>query len=355
MRLNPAVDRISPYVGGRPIEEVAREYGVTDVVKLASNESPTEPFPEVVAALEAAVRSVNRYPDQHAFELTGGVAEHLGVERDRLWFGAGSSELLGAIALAVGGPGTAAVFAWPSFAMYPIGTMRAGAEPVRVPLDDAWRHDLDALGAAIDHRTTVIYLCNPNNPTGTVLPGDDVEAFVRAVDEDVLVVVDEAYHEYVTDPAYRSMLPLALERPNVLVLRTFSKVYGLAGLRIGYAVGDPATLVALRKPQRPFTVTQLAQVAAREAIRHAARVVERRAENAAGRRLLEAGLADRGLDVAESQANFVYTEVGPVAERVNQGLLERGVIVRPFGEALRVSVGTEIENRRFLMALDQVL
>jgi histidinol-phosphate aminotransferase len=355
MRPNPAVERIAPYVGGRPIEEVAREYGISDVVKLASNESPTEPFPEVVEAVAAAASGINRYPDQHVFHLSAELAEVLGVTREHLWFGGGSSELLGAIALSAGGPGTTAVFAWPSFAMYPIGTQRSGADPVMVPLDDAHRHDLAGLGDAIDERTTIVYVCNPNNPTGTALAGDDVEAFCRSAPSDVLVVVDEAYHEYVTDPAHRSMLPLAVRRPNVLVLRTFSKIYGLAGLRIGYAVGDPDTLGALRRSQRPFTVTQPAQVAARTAIRFPERVEQRRAENAAGRRILELGLADRGLRVAASQTNFVYTEIGPSVESVNQGLLERGIIVRRFGEAIRVTVGTEVENRRFLLALDQVL
>ncbi|MEX1279982.1 MAG: histidinol-phosphate transaminase [Acidimicrobiia bacterium] len=355
MRLNPAVERISPYVGGRPIEEVVREFGVVDVVKLASNESPIEPFPEVVAAVAEAAAGINRYPDQAVFDLGRRLGDHLGVEPDHLWFGAGSSELLGAIALSLGGPGTTAVFAWPSFAMYPIGTMRSGADPRRVPLDEDFRHDLGALAAAVDATTTVVYVCNPNNPTGTLVAGHEVEAFCRAVPEDVVVVVDEAYHEYVTDPRHRTMLPLALERPNVVVLRTFSKVYGLAGLRIGYAVGLPETLAALRRPQRPFTVTQLAQVAAAEALRHPALVAQRVAENAAGRRVLETGLADRGLAVGDSQANFVFTDVGPVADHLNDRLLRKGMIVRPFEGALRVSVGTEIENRRFLLALDQVL
>lgn len=355
MRLNPAVDRIAPYVGGRPIEEVAREFGVADVVKLASNESPTEPFPEVVEAVAAAVGGVNRYPDQHVYALAAELADALGVSPDNLWFGGGSSELLGSIALSAGGVGSTAVFAWPSFAMYPIGTQRSGADPVRVPLDGGYRHDLPALAAAIDDRTSIVYVCNPNNPTGTVVGGDDVEAFCASAPAEVLVVVDEAYHEYVTDPGHRSMLPLALRRPNVVVLRTFSKIYGLAGLRIGYAVGVPDTLAALRRSQRPFTVSQLAQVAARVAIGFPERVEQRRAENAAGRRVLEAGLADRGLRVASSQTNFVYTEVGPSADLVDRGLLERGVIVRRFGEAIRVSVGTDIENRRFLLALDQVL
>ncbi len=355
MRWNEAVSRIAPYVGGRPIEEVVREFGVVDVVKLASNESPVEPFPEVVEVLAATAPDVNRYPDSAVYSLTREMAEVIGVEPDQLWFGAGSSELIGELALALGGPGTNAVMAWPSFAMYPISTMRSGADPVMVPLDEDQRHDLDAMGAAIDDSTTIVYLCNPNNPTGTILPGDAVEAFCRSTSDDVLVVVDEAYHEFVTDPAHRSMIDLARERPNVVVLRTFSKVYGLAGLRIGYAIGQANTLVHLKRPQRPFTVTAPAQIAAAEAIRHPHRVEGRRLENAAGRRMLMAGLAERGFPAARSETNFVWFEVGPMAKKLFEDLQRKGVIVRAFDGAVRVSVGTEVENRRFLMALDQVL
>lgn len=355
MRSNPAVERIPPYVGGRPIGEVAREFGISDIVKLASNESPVPPFPEVVEAIASAAADVHRYPDQHAYHLTRALAGHLGLEPDHLWFGAGSSELIGTIATAVGGAGTNAILAWPSFAMYPIATLRAGAEPRRVDLDMDLRHDLDGLGGAVEGDTTVVYLCNPNNPTGTLVDVDLVEDFVRSMPSDVLVVVDEAYFEYVTAPGHRSLYPVAIDLPNVVVLRTFSKIYGLAGLRIGYAIGRPDTLATLRRPQRPFTVTQLAQTAAREAIRHPKRIEERRRENAEGRRLLEAGLADRGLPPAASQANFVYFGLGGDATRVNDALLRRGVIVRPFADAIRVSVGTEVENRRFLLALDQVL
>lgn len=355
MRWNEAVGRIKPYVGGRPIEEVVREFGVADVVKLASNESPVEPFPEVVEVLAATASEVNRYPDSAVYALTREMADVMDVDPDQLWFGAGSSELIGAIASAVGGPGTSALMAWPSFAMYPIMTMRAGAEPVMVPLDGDQRHDLDAMAAAIDDSTTVVYVCNPNNPTGTVLSGDAVEQFVRGVPDEVLVVVDEAYHEFVTDRAHRSMDELAIELPNVVTLRTFSKVYGLAGLRIGYGIGQAATLLGLRKAQRPFTVTAPAQIAAREAIKHPHRVEGRRLENAAGRRMLMAGLADRGFPPARSETNFVWFETGPMAQQLFEDLQRKGVIVRPFDGAVRVSVGTEVENRRFLMALDQVL
>ncbi len=356
MRFNPSVARITPYVGGRPIDEVVREYGISEVIKLASNESPTEPFPEVVDRIRAVAPGVNRYPDSSCHVLARDASARLSIPVESLWFGAGSSELLRVIATSVGGAGTSAVFPWPSFAMYPIVTMIAEADPAPVPLDPDHRVDLEAMFTALDDRATVVYVCNPNNPSGTHQPARAIEAFISKVPDHVLVVVDEAYAEYATAHDFGTMIPLALRRPNVLVLRTFSKIYGLAGLRVGYAVAMPDTIASLRRSQRPFTVTQIAQEAAREAIRYPGRVEERRRENERGRDLLTSGLAERGVTVVGSQTNFVYFELGPEATRVNEELLRRGVIIRLADPGwARVSVGTEYENQRFLMALDQVL
>jgi histidinol-phosphate aminotransferase len=210
----------------------------------------------------------------------------------------------------------------------------------------------DAIGDA----TSVVYVCNPNNPTGTYRSAVDVESFIESVPSEVLVVVDEAYAEYVTAHDWGTMIPIALRQPNVIVLRTFSKIYGLAGLRIGYAVGMPGTLAGLRRAQRPFTVSQLAQAAAREALRYPGRVERRRLENERGRRLLTDGLLDRGIEAIPSQANFVYCDLGPDTGRLVEDLLRKGVIIRTYGDGWsRVSVGTEMENRRFLMALDQAM
>lgn len=355
MRFNPAIEQVPPYVGGRPIEEVARRYGVSDIVKLASNESPLPPFPEVQAVIAAGAANLHRYPDQDAHDLTIALARSLDIATDSLWIGAGSSELLGILGISAGGPGSKAVMGWPSFAMYPIATLRSGATPVRVPLTETLHHDLDAMAEAVDEHTSVVYVCNPNNPTGTLVDADTLAAFAGSLPDDVLVVVDEAYHEFVTVPGHRSALQSATGRRNLLVLRTFSKIYGLAGLRIGYAVGHPETVAYLRRPQRPFSVTQLAQDAAREALRHPDRVEERRRDNDVQRHALQTALVDRGLVSVPSHANFVHVDVGGDAERINEELLRRGVIVRLMGDALRVSVGSEIENRRFLLALDQVL
>ncbi|MGH8874723.1 MAG: histidinol-phosphate transaminase [Acidimicrobiia bacterium] len=352
----PDVSAISPYRPGRPVEEVARELGLDQIVKLASNECPYPPFPEVLAAITDAAGGLNRYPDNERFYLRHAVADQLGVPESHLWFGGGTTELLVATAQAVGGPGTSAVYAWPSFVMYRIATRLAGARAVEVPLDARHRHDLEAMGAALRDDSTVVYLCNPNNPTGTYVASDALVAFVNSVPARTLVVVDEAYFEFATAADFGSALPLALERPNVMVTRTFSKVYGLAGLRVGYAVTAPEIITELRKAQPPFSVNSLAQVAAMEALRHQDRVAERTRLNTDALKLFAEELTQRGLEFADSQTNFVYLRVGDDAAAVGDALLGRGVVVRPMSDGwARVTVGTEHENRLFFQALDSVL
>ena len=350
----PDLEAIPRYVPGRPVEEVARELGIDSIDKLASNECPLEPFPEVIEAIADSAHTVNRYPDNAGYHLTNAIAAHHGLPSDTVWIAAGSSENLRCTALAVGGPGTSAVFATPSFVMYDISTLVAGSEPRRVPLTPNRDHDLDAMLQAIDETTTVVYVCNPNNPTGGMRSGDDVTAFIDAVPERVTVVVDEAYAEYVTDPAYRSMIPIAVARSNVLVTRTFSKIYGLAGLRVGYAIGHPDLVANLRVTQPPFAVTTPGQVAAIAALGHPERVDQRRRENAEGRTVLHDGLVSMGLDVAASEANFVYFEPQGDARGLADALLRAGVIVRVLGDGIRVSVGTAEENARFLDAMGAV-
>ena len=278
----PDLAAIPRYVPGKPIDEVAREYGIDSIDKLASNECPVEPFPEVQAVVAAAASGLNRYPDSAGFELTAAIARHHGIASENVWIGAGSSENLRCTALSVGGPGTSAVFAAPSFVMYTIGTRLAHAEPIVVPLTADFSHDLDAMAAAIRPDSTVVYVCNPNNPTGGIRSGSDVRSFIESVPDRVTIVVDEAYAEYVTDEAYESMVQLAIERSNVVVTRTFSKIYGLAGLRVGYAVGSEDLLDSLRTPQPPFSVNSVAQAAAIEALRHRDQVARRRDDNAEG-------------------------------------------------------------------------
>ena len=247
--------------------------------------------------------------------------------------------MISVVTKAVGGPGAHVVFPWPSFAMYPVAAMMALAESSPVDLDADLRLDLDAMAKAIRPETSLVFVCNPNNPTGTHRSGDDVEAFIDAVPNDTLVVVDEAYAEYVVAGDYRTMVPLAVERPNVVVSRTFSKIYGLAGLRVGYLVGRPETLGELKKAQIPFSVNSVAQRAAIESLQHAGRLGERVAANREGLEHLAASLAERRIPVADSQANFVYLRTGGAVD-FKHSLLDLGVIVRPFGEEwVRVTVG----------------
>lgn len=350
----PDLGSIPRYVAGRPIEDVARELGIVSIDKLASNECPTEPFPEVIDAIARAGAGVNRYPDSAQSELTNSIAAHHGLDAEAVWVAAGSSEILRCTALSVGGPGTSAVFAHPSFVMYRIATLVAQSEPIGVPLDENFNHDLDAMLAAIRDDTTIVYLCNPNNPTGGIRSAKDVHAFIDAVHEQVIVVVDEAYAEYVTDSSYGSMIAMATTRPNVLVARTFSKIYGLAGLRVGYGIGHPELINTVRVTQPPFAVTSPAQAAGLEALKQQERVSDRVASNAAGREFLVGELTRRGFQVAPTQANFVYFEPESDASGLFDALLHKGVIIRVLGAGVRVTVGTEPENQRFLDALDTV-
>ena len=343
---------LSPYQAGRPIEEVARDLGIDpdQLIKLASNESPIGPFPEVIEAVAAAASGVNRYPDNDWHDLSKAMSARLGVASDQLMFGGGSSELLNVIALSVGGAGTTAVYAWPSFIIYRMATALAGAEGIEVPLKQH-THDLEAMVAAIRPDTTVAYVCNPNNPTGTHVAADAVVRFIEQLPDRVLVVVDEAYHEFATAADYRTAIPEALRRPNVVVTRTFSKVYGLAGLRVGYAVGQSQTLLDLRRAQAPFTVNALAQVAAITALRFPEQVEQRARLNAEERTRLEKELAARDVVHVPSQANFVY-----IKSSAYEALLAHGLIARPMGEEwIRVTIGAPEENERFLAALDEVI
>jgi histidinol-phosphate aminotransferase len=350
----PDLESIPRYTPGKPIGEVARELGIESIDKLASNECPTEPFPEVIEAITAAGATVNRYPDSGQYELTGAIADHYGVDRSSIWVGAGSSEVLRCAALSVGGPGTSAVFAHPSFIMYRIATMVAHAEPIVVPLDDNFDHDLDSMLAAITDTTTIVYICNPNNPTGGIRSGRDIRGFIHAVDKSVTIIVDEAYAEYASDPSFESMLDLAPGTPNVLVARTFSKIYGLAGLRVGFGVGNPDLIAQLRTTQPPFAVTAPAQAAALAALPLQIRVAERAADNEAGRAYLAEALSRRGYGVAHSEANFVYFEPDGGASPLFDSLLQQGVIVRVLGDGVRVTVGSAGENERFIHAIDKV-
>jgi len=347
------VAQIRPYQPGKPIEELERELGISGAIKLASNENPVGPSPKALLAARAALADVNRYPDAGCFALRGRLATHLGVDPDELLIGAGADEVLGLIAQTYLGPGDEAVFAWPSFAMYPIVVQAAGATAVAVPLDADLVHDLDAMAAAVSPRTRVVFVCNPNNPTGTAVGAEAFDRFVRCLPADVILAVDEAYFEY----ARRSDFPRAIEwvrrRPGTVVLRTFSKIYGLAGLRVGYGISDPETIGLLHRTRHPFNVSLVAQAAALAALDDAPHVEASRRINAEGLATLGRELPSIGVRVWPSETNFVLADAGPGA---HDALLREGVIVRPmagFGlpDHVRITVGLPEENERLVKTL----
>jgi histidinol-phosphate aminotransferase len=356
----PSVLDLVPYEPGKPVEEVQRELGLDRCVKLASNEGPFGPFPAALEALSRCVADLNRYPDGGAWKLRDALAQRLGVRFEEVTVGAGADGLIDCLSQAILDPGDEIICGWPSFPSYVIDAVKLGGVCVRVPLRDD-RYDLDAMLAAIGPRTNIVYVCHPNNPTGTMNTRAQLDAFLDAVPEDVLVVVDQAYLEYVVDPQY----PDAIEeyfkagRP-IAVLRTFSKIYGLAGLRVGYMVAPEEVVTNVNKVRRAFDVSTAAQSAALMSLDDAAEVKRRRAANAEAVVELERLLGEQGMEPAgPSVANFLFVETGSDSRPLFESLLAEGVIVRPlhgFGAptAIRVTCGTPEENRFFADALARV-
>jgi histidinol-phosphate aminotransferase len=331
-------------------------------VKLASNEVAFPPLPAVLQALAATAAETNRYPDNGALVLTRALADRYGVDPAQVATGCGAVTLCQELAQAYNEPGTSIAFAWRSFEMYPLLARVAGATALQVPLvpghpgGPADTHDLPALAAAIDDTTRMVFVCNPNNPTGTAVRRAELERFLDAVPAQTLVVLDEAYREFVTDPDVPDGIEVMRGRPNVAVLRTFSKAWGLAGLRVGYLIAeDPAVVEAVHKTHVPFSVSLLAQAAAVAALASEDEVRARCAAVVTERDRLTSALRERGMDVADSQANFVWLPVGEQAAALAAALEARAVITRPFaGEGIRVTVGTPEEDDIFLAALDEV-
>ena len=355
--VSPTIESLVPYEGGKPIEELARELGVTDAVKLASNENPLGPSPKAVEALRRALGEVHRYPDGAAYALREKLAAVHGVSMDEVLHGSGSAELLELVVRTFSGPEHHIVFGEPAFVVYRIAALAHGVPFSAVPLREM-THDLEAMAAAVRPNTRVLFVANPNNPTGTHVGRKAVERLLREVPPQVIVVMDEAYFEYADAADYPDSLKLRDLRERLIVCRTFSKAYGLAALRVGYAVG-PARLIEYMNRIRPaFNVGSLGQVAALAALDDHEHVRTSREQNRTERARLIGELAGMGLAVAPSQANFVLADVARPARAVYDALLRRGVIVRPFGNlptSLRITVGTAEQNHRLLAALRQVL
>ncbi len=359
--LAPAyVRELAHYVPGRSIEDVARDLNLDprSIVKLASNENPRGPSPNVLAAIATAAGEITRYPDGNGFALKSALMKRLGVDAGQIVLGNGSNDILELAAQAYLRAGDEAIYAQHAFAVYPLATKARGAIGVEVPARN-FGHDLDAMRAAITPRTRIVFVANPNNPTGTLLSAKDLEAFIASIPPDVLVVLDEAYNEYL-EPAERCDSIAWLARyPNLVVSRTFSKAYGLAALRIGYGVMHADIADMLNRVRQPFNVNSLAQAAALAALADADYVESSRALNREGLAQLTRGFAALGLASVPSHGNFILVKVGDAA-KVNLRLLEQGVIVRPVAnyglpEWLRVSVGLASENERFLSALRTAL
>ena len=354
------VQRLSPYVPGKPIEELAREYGLAEdgIVKLASNENPRGPSARAKQAIVDAAAGVTRYPDGNGFALKKALAVRFGVTLEQVVLGNGSNDILELATQAFLRPGDEAVFSQHAFAVYPLATQARGAKGIAVPARDLG-HDLPAMRAVLTERTRIVFVANPNNPTGTWLAPETIRSFIASVPPEVLVVLDEAYNEYLEPAQQANSASWLAAHPNLLISRTFSKAYGLAGLRIGYGLADAAVAGMLNRVRQPFNVNSIAQAAAIAALADTEYVAESARLNHAGLVQLTRALDQMGVTYAPSHGNFLLVHVGDAAA-VYEALLRQGVIVRPVAnyglpQHLRVSVGLPAENARFVVALRAAL
>lgn len=348
---------LQPYQPGKPIEELQRELGITNIIKLASNENPLGPSPKVIDAVQRSLGQLTRYPDGH--DLTAKLAIKHGVKPSQITLGNGSNQVLNVIAQTFLTPATNAVVSEHAFIVYPIAVRMLGAGLKTAPAKN-WGHDLEAMARAIDDRTRMVFIANPNNPTGTWNNKHELRSFMEAIPAEVIVVLDEAYTEYVANPDYESGMAMLDAYPNLVVTRTFSKAYGLAGLRVGYAVADEEITGLLNRVREPFNVNSLALVAAQAALDDPEYLEKGRVVNEKGMRQLEAGLKRLGLSYIPSIANFIAVKFDVDAFAIYNKLLHKGIIVRPIAvynmpQHLRISIGLPEENERFLAALGDIL
>jgi histidinol-phosphate aminotransferase len=357
-RVPEYIRSLVPYEPGKPIEEVEREYGIEDSIKLASNENPLGPSPEAVRALRERLTDLNLYPDGDCFYLKSALAAKLGVAAERLVFGNGSNEIIELAARTFMRPGDEAVMAHQAFVVYRLVVQAAGGSCKIVPLKN-FTHDLDAIAAAMTAKTRIVFLANPNNPTGTIYGRKQWEKFLERVGPDTLVIADEAYFEYVADPDYPNSLAYQETGKAILTLRTFSKLYGLAGLRIGYGIGPKDLVGLMQRVRQPFNVNAAAQWAALAALEDGDHVKRSLDVNREGMEYLKREIDKLGLEQVPSRANFILLRVGD-GGAIFKRLLQRGVIVRPMGaydlpEHIRVTIGTMKENARFINELKAII
>jgi histidinol-phosphate aminotransferase len=355
LQVHPDIRSLSPYVPGKPIDELQRELGLTRVIKLASNENPLGPSPRALAALSGAQDMLHRYPDGGGYQLRQTIADRWKVGKEQVILGNGSDEILGLLARTFLTPGDEAIMADHTFVIYKMEVTAVHGKPVVVPLVD-WAYDLESMVCAVTPRTRLLFLCNPNNPTGTMVSAEAVDRLMAKVPEDVIVVFDEAYFEYVRNPQFPDAMAYVKQGRNAIVLRTFSKIYGLAGLRIGYGVSTPEIIDFLNRVRPPFNVNSLAQRAALAALGDDEHVAKSRAVNTAGMEQMEQGLRALGVIPIPSETNFLYFDAKRDGRLVFEALLRAGIIVRHIdGTMLRVTIGQPDENAAFLQAFRKVL
>ena len=359
--MQPHLRNVKPYVPGKPIEELRRERDIEgEILKLASNENPYEPLPEVRQAIIDEIANVNRYPNSGCYDLCMELGSFHGVSPGQIFVGNGSNEILDLVVRAFVCPDENTVYAHPSFLVYPIVAQLAGVKGIEVPLKD-YRHDLPAMRAAVTSKTKVVFICNPNNPTATYVSKSEVARFLDGLREDVLVVFDEAYYEYVAADDFPDTIALLADRPNVIVLRTFSKIHALSGLRIGYSISHRDVVTCLHKVRQPFNVNRLAQAAASAALANLSRTKARMAENRDELHFVREELQKLGFTVPPSQTNFLLAVPPQGSGALIENLMSRGIIVRPmkpFGlgeETFRVTIGTPQENRTLIKALRELI
>lgn len=347
----PVVDSLPAYRPGKAASQAEAEHGIENAIKLASNEAPWGPLPSVVDAMTEALGGINRYADHRAAAVREAVADWVGVNSDQVTIGCGSVGILQQLVLSYVDPGDDVVYPWRSFEIYPVFTQLAGGRSIQVPLvNEAF--DLDAVAAAVTERTKLVMLANPNNPTGTASGVDELRSFAEKIPSNVIIVMDEAYHEFM-DPTLGDTVPTLLpDFPNLVVLRTFSKAQGLAALRVGYAMAHPDLISTIDKTQSPFSINGIAQAAALASIAAHDEVMVRVGTLVDERERVAAALADRGYRLPRSEANFVWLPLGEITNDVHLELEKAGVVTRPFpGEGVRVTIGSAEENDRFLAAL----
>jgi histidinol-phosphate aminotransferase len=350
------INTINPYVPGKPIEELERELGIAGSIKLASNENPIGPSPLAIKALRKGMNDLNRYPDGSCYYLRQALSESLQVKPEEIIFGNGSNEIIELAVRTFLVPGDEAIMAHPSFVVYSTIVQAVQGKNIIVPLKD-WRHDLQEMVSRITKKTKLVFIANPNNPTGTINTRTEMNAFMEKVPEGVLVVVDEAYYEYVTDSEYADSMQYFRKGRNILILRTFSKIYGLAGLRIGYGTAGAEIIAAMNRVRQPFNINSLAQKAAVAALRDEKHLAKTKLVNEKGKKYLYKNLDALKIAYVPTDANFIYIHLkDKTAPQIYDSLLKKGVIIRPMGNnAIRVTIGLPEENKRFIETMETVV